>query len=72
MEIVGLTAIAIGLINVGSTDPDVSSTLLQKLLEISHQDLSNTYSRQLNETSFREFSYVIYQKPLKALNYYIN
>ncbi|XP_076221243.1 26S proteasome non-ATPase regulatory subunit 2 [Nomia melanderi] len=47
MEIVGLTAIAIGLINVGSTDPDVSSTLLQKLLETSHQDLSNTYSRFL-------------------------
>lgn len=45
MEVISLGAIAVGLINVGSADPDVSSMLLQKLLEFTPQELSNTYSR---------------------------
>ncbi|XP_076245977.1 26S proteasome non-ATPase regulatory subunit 2 [Calliopsis andreniformis] len=47
MEVVALGAIAIGLINVGSANPDVSSVLLQKLLEFTPQQLSDTYSRFL-------------------------
>ncbi|XP_076280406.1 26S proteasome non-ATPase regulatory subunit 2 [Lasioglossum baleicum] len=47
MEVVALSAIAIGLINVGSADPEVSSTVLQKLLELEPHELSNTYSRFL-------------------------
>ncbi|XP_015433041.1 PREDICTED: 26S proteasome non-ATPase regulatory subunit 2-like [Dufourea novaeangliae] len=47
MEVVALSAIAIGLINVGSADPDVSSTILQKLLNLTRQELSNTHSRFL-------------------------
>ncbi|XP_003703809.2 26S proteasome non-ATPase regulatory subunit 2 isoform X2 [Megachile rotundata] len=47
METVSLGAIAIGLVNVGSADADVSSILLQKLLELTPQELSSTYSRFL-------------------------
>ncbi|XP_033328945.2 26S proteasome non-ATPase regulatory subunit 2 [Megalopta genalis] len=47
MEVVALSAISIGLINVGSADPEVSSIVLQKLLELEPHDLSNTYSRFL-------------------------
>ncbi|XP_053979023.1 26S proteasome non-ATPase regulatory subunit 2-like [Hylaeus volcanicus] len=47
MEVVALGAIAMGLVNVGSGDPDVSSTLLQKLLELTPQQLSTTHSRFL-------------------------
>lgn len=45
MEIVSLGAIAIGLINVGSADAEASSTLLQRLIELTPQKLSSTYSR---------------------------
>lgn len=45
MEVVSLGAIAIGLINVGSADAEASSTLLQRLLELTPQKLSSTYSR---------------------------
>lgn len=45
MEVVSLGAVAIGLINVGSADAEVSSTLLQRLLELTPQKLSSTYSR---------------------------
>ncbi|XP_024223707.1 26S proteasome non-ATPase regulatory subunit 2-like [Bombus vosnesenskii] len=47
MEIVSLGAIAIGLINVGSADAEASSTLLQRLIELTPQKLSSTYSRFL-------------------------
>ncbi|XP_076750826.1 26S proteasome non-ATPase regulatory subunit 2 [Xylocopa sonorina] len=47
MEVVSLAAIAIGLINVGSAEADVSSILLQTLLEFTPQKLSSTYSRFL-------------------------
>ncbi|XP_029042494.2 26S proteasome non-ATPase regulatory subunit 2-like [Osmia bicornis bicornis] len=47
MEVVSLGAIAMGLINVGSADADISSTILQKLLELTPQELSSTYSRFL-------------------------
>ncbi|KAF3421321.1 hypothetical protein E2986_10349 [Frieseomelitta varia] len=46
-EVVSLGAIAIGLINVGSADAEASSTLLQRLLELTPQKLSSTYSRFL-------------------------
>lgn len=49
MEIVSLGAIAIGLINVGSADAEASSTLLQRLIELTPQKLSSTYSRLKTE-----------------------
>lgn len=42
---VSLGAIAMGLINVGSANAEVSSTILNKLLELTPQELSTTYSR---------------------------
>ncbi|XP_076667953.1 26S proteasome non-ATPase regulatory subunit 2 [Andrena cerasifolii] len=47
MEVASLSAIAIGLINVGSCDPDLSSMLLQRLLEFTPGELSSIYSRFL-------------------------
>ncbi|XP_026667185.1 26S proteasome non-ATPase regulatory subunit 2-like [Ceratina calcarata] len=47
MEVIALGAIAIGLINVGSGNGDASSVLLQRLLELTPQELANTHSRFL-------------------------
>lgn len=63
MEIVSLGAIAIGLINVGSADAEASSTLLQRLIELTPQKLSSTYSRlktevyQIRFTTMQEGSF---------------
>ena len=47
MEIIALAAIALGLVNVGSGDADVSSTVLQKLIELEPRQLTSEYSRSL-------------------------
>ncbi|XP_001607384.2 26S proteasome non-ATPase regulatory subunit 2-like [Nasonia vitripennis] len=47
MEVVALSAVALGLVNVGSGDAELSQTILQKLLELDSQQLSSTYSRFL-------------------------
>lgn len=61
MEVVSLGAIAIGLINVGSADAEASSTLLQRLLELTPQKLSSsTYSR----LKMKIYSSSMYQREL--------
>ncbi|XP_033207920.1 26S proteasome non-ATPase regulatory subunit 2-like isoform X2 [Belonocnema kinseyi] len=47
MEVISLAAISLGLINVGSAYSEASSAILQKLLELTPQQLSVTYSRFL-------------------------
>uniref|UniRef100_A0A646QHD2 26S proteasome non-ATPase regulatory subunit 2 n=1 Tax=Hemiscolopendra marginata TaxID=943146 RepID=A0A646QHD2_9MYRI len=47
MEVIGVAALACGLIAVGSCNSDVTSTILQTLMEKSEQDLKDTYSRFL-------------------------
>ena len=47
MEVVGMSALACGLISVGSCNSDVTSTILQTLMEKSASDLKDTYSRFL-------------------------
>ncbi|XP_012287501.1 26S proteasome non-ATPase regulatory subunit 2 [Orussus abietinus] len=47
MEVMSVAAIALGLVNVGSEDSEVSSTILQKLLELTPQELMVTQSRFL-------------------------
>jgi len=45
MEIVGVSALALGLIAIGTANGDVTSTLIQTLLERSEADLKETFSR---------------------------
>lgn len=45
MEVISLSAVALGLVNVGSGDAELSQAILQKLLELDSQQLSSTYSR---------------------------
>lgn len=47
VEISSLTAIALGLVNVGSGDSDVSSAILLKLLGLCKKELAVTHSRLL-------------------------
>uniref|UniRef100_A0ABD2XIV7 26S proteasome non-ATPase regulatory subunit 2 n=1 Tax=Trichogramma kaykai TaxID=54128 RepID=A0ABD2XIV7_9HYME len=47
MEVIALSAVSLGLINVGSADSEVSSAILQRLLELDSQQLASTYSRFL-------------------------
>ncbi|KAJ8686227.1 hypothetical protein QAD02_022021 [Eretmocerus hayati] len=47
MEVVALAAISLGLVNVGSGDADMSSVILQRLIELTPQELSSTFSRFL-------------------------
>ncbi|XP_072751071.1 26S proteasome non-ATPase regulatory subunit 2 [Anoplolepis gracilipes] len=47
MQVLSLVAISLGLVNVGSGDSDVSSTLLLKLLGLSVKELLITHSRFL-------------------------
>ncbi|KAK2587152.1 hypothetical protein KPH14_002910 [Odynerus spinipes] len=48
MEVIGLAAIGLGLVHVGTANSEVSSTLLQKLLEFTLEELSNTNYRFLS------------------------
>jgi len=45
MQVLSLIAISLGLVNVGSGDSDVSSTILLKLLGLSMKELVITHSR---------------------------
>lgn len=45
IEVVSLAAIALSLVNVGSSDAEVPSTILQKLLELTPIELASPYSR---------------------------
>ncbi|MGH0128177.1 UNVERIFIED_CONTAM: hypothetical protein FKN15_044825 [Acipenser sinensis] len=47
MEVVGVTALACGMIAVGSCNGDVTSTIVQTLMEKSEQELKDTYARWL-------------------------
>ncbi|XP_070164472.1 26S proteasome non-ATPase regulatory subunit 2 [Polyergus mexicanus] len=47
MQVLSLIAISLGLVNVGSGDSDVSSTILLKLLGLSLKELVTTHSRFL-------------------------
>lgn len=47
MEAVALAALGTGLVNVGSGDPEVSATLLRKLLELGPSELSDAHSNFL-------------------------
>ncbi|XP_067938039.1 26S proteasome non-ATPase regulatory subunit 2-like [Watersipora subatra] len=47
MEVVGMAALACGMISVGSCNGDVTSTILQTLMEKSEADLKSTYSKFL-------------------------
>lgn len=58
-EIVSLAAISLGLINVGSTNSEASSTILQKLLESTPNELSDTHSR-FEYTEIWEFFFLFY------------
>ena len=45
LEVASVAAICVGLVNVGSTNPEASTCILQKLLELSPLELANTYAR---------------------------
>lgn len=45
MEVVSLSAVALGLINVGSGDSEISSVILQKLLELTPFELADPHTR---------------------------
>lgn len=47
MEVIGVAAMACGLIAVGSCNSSVSTTILEKLMEKSEADLKDTYARFL-------------------------
>ncbi len=47
MEIVGVSALSLGLIAIGTTNGEVTSTLIQTLLERSEADLKETFSKFL-------------------------
>ena len=47
MEVLGATALACGMIAVGSCNGDVTSTILQTLMEKTEKDLKDTYARFL-------------------------
>uniref|UniRef100_A0A9J8BXP2 26S proteasome non-ATPase regulatory subunit 2 n=1 Tax=Cyprinus carpio carpio TaxID=630221 RepID=A0A9J8BXP2_CYPCA len=47
MEVAGVTALACGMIAVGSCNGDVTSTVLQTIMEKSEQDLKDTFARWL-------------------------
>ncbi|XP_015188536.1 PREDICTED: 26S proteasome non-ATPase regulatory subunit 2-like [Polistes dominula] len=45
MEIVGLSALGLGLVYVGTANSNISSTILQKLLELTLEEFANTHYR---------------------------
>lgn len=47
MEVIGMAGLACGMIAVGSGNPDVTSTIIQTLLERPEADLKDTYARFL-------------------------
>uniref|UniRef100_A0A3P9MJH0 26S proteasome non-ATPase regulatory subunit 2 n=1 Tax=Oryzias latipes TaxID=8090 RepID=A0A3P9MJH0_ORYLA len=47
MEVVGVTALACGMIAVGSCNGDVTSTIVQTIMEKNEQELRDTYARWL-------------------------
>ena len=47
MEVVGVTALALGLIAVGSCNNDVTTTLLQTLMEKSELELKDAFAKYL-------------------------
>ena len=47
LQVVGMAALSCGLIAVGSSNGDVSSTILQTLIEKTESDLKDTYARFL-------------------------
>ena len=47
MEVVGMAALACGMIAVGTCNGEVTSTILQTMMERSEADLKETYSRYL-------------------------
>ncbi|KAJ8299161.1 hypothetical protein KUTeg_023221 [Tegillarca granosa] len=47
MEVVGMASLSCGLISVGSCNGDVTSTILQTMMERSEADLKETYSKYL-------------------------
>merc|ERR1712087_530745 len=47
MEVIGVAALACGLISVGSCNDDVTTTILQTMMEKSEQDLKDPYAKYL-------------------------
>ena len=47
MEVIGVASLSLGLITIGSADGDVTSTLMQTLLEKSEIELKDTFSKYL-------------------------
>lgn len=47
MQVAGVTALACGMIAVGSCNGDVTSTILQTIMEKNEQELKDTYARWL-------------------------
>lgn len=47
MEVVGVAALSLGLIAVGTGNGEVTSTLMQTLLEKSETDLKDTFSKYI-------------------------
>ena len=47
MEVIGVAALACGLISVGSCNDDVTTTILQTLMEKSAQDLKDPFAKYL-------------------------
>jgi hypothetical protein len=46
-QVIGMAALACGMISVGSSNGDVTSTILQTMMERSEADLKETYSKFL-------------------------
>jgi 26S proteasome regulatory subunit N1 len=44
-EVIGVTALSLGLIGVGSCNDDISTTLLQVLMEKSEQELKEPFAK---------------------------
>lgn len=47
MEVIGISSLALGLISIGSADGDITSTLMQTLLEKSEVQLKDTFSKYI-------------------------
>lgn len=47
LQVVGVTALACGMIAVGSCNGDVTSTIVQTIMEKNEQELKDTYARWL-------------------------
>ena len=46
-QVIGMAALSCGMISVGSCNGEVTSTILQTMMERSEADLKDTYSRYL-------------------------